>query len=178
MVANILSFKPLSTFSSLLLFSLTEKKKNLAHQCHPICSPSAHQASRVVTVVFLELLFLLTWFFFPPFISFVRTGSLPSFTIVCFCQLYEETLFWLFLSIFLPESQHFVPLLFDGVFKNTLLFFLVWISVAECFCILVNSSNPKNSSAKFQNHKLSETGFLQLRLSYDLKTKPRVVKLT
>lgn len=38
--------------------------------------------------------------FFPPFISFVRTGSLPSFTIVCFCQLYEETLFWLFLSIF------------------------------------------------------------------------------
>lgn len=116
--------------------------------------------------------------FFPPFISFVRTGSLPSFTIVCFCQLYEETLFWLFLSIFLPESQHFVPLLFDGVFKNTLLFFLVWISVAECFCILVNSSNPKNSSAKFQNHKLSETGFLQLRLSYDLKTKPRVVKLT
>lgn len=99
MVANILSFKPLSTFSSLLLFSLTEKKKSsssMSSYLRSKCSSSIQSGySCIPGIVILTHLG-----FFPPFISFVRTGSLPSFTIVCFCQLYEETLFWLFLSIF------------------------------------------------------------------------------
>lgn len=51
------------------------------------------------------------------FTSFVRTGSLPSFIIFSFGQLYEEALFWLFLSLFFYQnSQHFVSLLFDEFF--------------------------------------------------------------
>lgn len=113
MVANILSFKPLSTFSSRWLL-VKQGEKNPSHQCHTICGPSAHQESRVVPGIVI-----LTHSFFL-FISFVRTGTLPSFSIFPFSQLYAEALFWLILalSIFYQNSQHFVPLLFDGSFLS------------------------------------------------------------
>lgn len=37
--------------------------------------------------------------------------------------------------------------------------------------ILANSSSPNNSSAKLQNYELLKTGFLQQKLSDNLKTK-------
>lgn len=75
--------------------------------------PSAHQTPGVVIVAFLELLFLLTVFFslLPVLKLEVNLHFLFSLLVSCTKRPYFG-----FSFIFYQNSQHFVPLLFDGGF--------------------------------------------------------------